>query len=67
MSGKQLSEDQRNRINAIVDEWEKEMEKMEKEVAPPDGKHFDGPRTRAMIELEKKYMPMIQKIKDEQK
>lgn len=65
MSGNQLSAEKNERIKKIIDQWEKEIEKIEADLPPSDGSHFDGPRTWARVELEKKYMPMIQAIKDE--
>lgn len=65
MNGNQLSAEKNERIKKIIDQWEKEIEKMEAELPLPDGSHLDGPRTWARVELEKKYMPMIQAIKEE--
>ena len=65
MSEKKLTQDQKDRLNAIKKEWEIEIEKMEKEIPPPDGRHLDGPRTTAHMRLASKYMPMIQAIMEE--
>ncbi|MBD5515368.1 MAG: hypothetical protein HDR06_12215 [Lachnospiraceae bacterium] len=42
--------------------WKKEIEEIEKNLPPADGKHFDGPQTWAMAALDKKYTPMIQSV-----
>ena len=65
MSEKKLTQDQKDRLNAIKKEWEIEIEKMEKEIPSPDGRHLDGPRTTAHTRLASKYMPMIQAIMEE--
>ncbi len=66
MREKKLTQDQKDRIKVITDEWEAEINKMEEEIPPPDGKHLDGPSTTAHTILAKKYMPRIQAIMDEQ-
>ena len=66
MSERILTQDQKDRIKAITDEWESEMKKMEQETPAPDGRHLDGPRTTANTILANKYMPRIQAIMEEQ-
>ncbi len=66
MSERILTQDQKDRIKEITDEWESEMKKMERETPAPDGKHLDGPRTTAHTILANKYMPRIQAIMEEQ-
>lgn len=61
-----LTQEQKNRIKIIVDEWENEIAKMEKEIPYSDERHLDGPRTTAHIKLANKYMPRIQAIMEEQ-
>lgn len=65
MGENQLSEEKSRKIQEIMEQWEKEIKQMEEDIPPPDGKHFDGPRTWARVKLEKKYMPMIQEILNE--
>ena len=65
MSEKKLTQDQKDRIKAITDEWEREIAKMEKEIPVPDGKHLDGQRTIAHTRLANKYMPRIKEITDD--
>lgn len=65
MDGRKLTQDQKDRIDAIKEDWENEIKKMEKEIPPPDGKHLDGARTTAHTKLSNKYMPLIQKILEE--
>lgn len=60
MREKVLTQDQKDRIKVITDEWEDEITKMEKEIPTPDGKHLDGKRTIAHTRLANKYMPRIQ-------
>ena len=62
MDGRQLTEEQNKRINEIIDMWKKEIEEIEKNLPPTDGKYFDGPQTWAMAALDKKYTPMIQSV-----
>lgn len=52
-----MTQDQKDRIKAITDEWESEMKKMEQETPAPDGRHLDGQRTTANTVLANKYMP----------
>ena len=65
MSERELTQNQKDRIKVITDEWKSEIEKMEKETAPPDGKHLDGLRTKTHTKLANKYMPLIQAIMEE--
>lgn len=62
MSERILTQDQKDRIKAITDEWESEMKKMERETPAPAGRHLDVPRTTANTILANKYMPQIQAI-----
>lgn len=57
-----MTQEQKDRIRAITDEWESEMKKMEQETPASDGRHLDGPRTTAHTILANKYMPRIQEI-----
>lgn len=66
MSEKILTQDQKDRIKAITDEWESEIKKMEMEIPAPDGIHLDGQRTAAHTILANKYMPRIQAIMEEE-
>ena len=65
MSERILLQDQKDRIKAITDEWESEMEKMVQETPAPDGRHLDGSRTTAHTMIANKYMPHIQAIMEE--
>lgn len=64
MDERKHTKETNKQINEIVEMWKKEIEEMEKRIPPPDGRHFDGPRTRARIALEKKYMSMIYAVKE---
>lgn len=66
MSEKKLTEDQKNRIDKIIKQWEKDIEEQVESLPPSDGRTLDGPRTWTMVKLERKYKPMIQAIKNEQ-
>lgn len=65
MSKKQLTENQKARINSIIDEWEKEREEAQKNILDSKVRTLDGERTRINIQLEKKYIPMINAIMEE--
>lgn len=65
MSERKLSGDQKARIDAIVDKWEKEREQEQKNIPVSKIRTLDGERTRINLRLEKKYMPMIQAIMEE--
>lgn len=65
MGENQLPEEKNRKIQEIMEQWEKEIKQMEEDIPPPDGMHFDGPRTWARVKLEKKYMPMIREILNE--
>lgn len=65
MSERKLSDDQKARIDAIVDKWEKEREQEQKNIPVSKIRTLDGERTRINLRLEKKYMPMIQAIMEE--
>lgn len=65
MSKKQLTENQKNRIDSIINEWERAREEAQKGISDSNVRTLDGERTRINIRLEKKYMPMIQAIMEE--
>ena len=65
MSEKELAKNKKDRIERIVKQWKKDLEEKVESLPPSDGKTLDGPRTSAMVKLEKKYMPMIRAIKNE--
>lgn len=65
MSKKQLTKNQKARINSIIDEWEKEREEAQKNILDSKVRTLDGERTRINIQLEKKYIPMINAIMEE--
>lgn len=66
MSEKKLTQNQKDRIDKIIKQWEKDIEEQVESLPPSDGRTFDGPRTWARVKLERKYRPMIQAIKEEQ-
>lgn len=65
MSERKLNKNQKDRINKIIKQWEKDVEEQLEPLPPSDGRTLDGSRTRVRTELEKKYIPMIQAIKEE--
>ena len=65
MSEDQLTKSQKDRIDKIIVQWEKDIEEQVETLPPSDGKTLDGPRTRKRVELERKYKTMIQAIMDE--
>lgn len=65
MRKKQLTENQKARINSIIDEWEKERERAQSNMPDSKVRTLDGERTRINIQLEKKYIPMINAIMEE--
>lgn len=65
MSEKQLTKSQKDRIDKIIEQWEKDVKEQVETLPPSDGKTLDGPRTWARVELERKYKPMIQAIMEE--
>lgn len=65
MSKKQLTENQKARIDKIIEQWEKDIKEQVETLPPSDGKTLDGPRTWKRVELEKKYIPMINAIMEE--
>lgn len=65
MSETKLTEEQRNKIGAITDEWEKEIIEMEQRIPPPDVPQFDGPRTWEFAKLARKYQSRIRKVYEE--
>lgn len=65
MPKKELTKDQKDRIEIIVKQWKRDLEEKVESLPPSDGKTLDGPRTSAMVKLERKYMPMIRAIRNE--
>ena len=53
MSERKLSDDQKARIDAIVDKWEKEREQEQKNIPVSKIRTLDGERTRINLRLEK--------------
>ncbi len=64
MSEKELTKDQRDRINQLLDQWEKDVAEQVDTIQQPEG-ILDGPRSRKMAELGKGYANRIQAIKNE--
>lgn len=60
-----LSTDKKERIDKIIEQWEKEIEEQMDKLPESDGKTLDGPKTSKYVELERKYKAMIQAIIDE--
>ena len=60
-----LTADKKERIDKIIEQWEKDIEEQMDKLPESDGKTLDGPRTRKYVELEHKYKAMIQAIIDE--
>ena len=65
MKERKLSEEQKARIDVIVDRWEREREEAQKNISISKVRTLDGERTKINLRLEKKYMPMIQAIMEE--
>ncbi|MDY6103709.1 MAG: hypothetical protein SPI28_04190 [Acetatifactor sp.] len=61
----QITKNQKDRIDKIMEQWEKDIEEQVETLPPSDGKTLDGPRTWKRVELERKYKSMIQAIMDE--
>ena len=59
MSKRELTQNQRNRMNDIFEKWAKEKEERAKSIVDDGVKKFDGPLTSLNRELELKYMPDI--------
>ena len=62
MSKRELTQNQRNRMNDIFEKWAKEKEERANSIVDDGVKKFDGPLTSLNRELELKYMPEIRKI-----
>lgn len=65
MSERQLTKSQKDRVDEIIRQWEKDIAEQVESLPESDGKTLDGPRTRKRLELERKYRPMIQAILEE--
>lgn len=65
MSKRELTQNQRNRMNDIFEKWAKEKEERANSIVDDGVKKFDGPLTSLSRELELKYMPEIRKILSE--
>ena len=65
MSKRELTQNQRNRMNDIFEKWAKEKEERSNSIVDDGVKKFDGPLTSLNRELELKYMPEIRKILSE--
>lgn len=64
MSEKELTKDQQDRINQLLDQWEKDVSEQVDTIQQPDG-ILDGPRSRKMAEMGRKYADLIWTIKNE--
>lgn len=64
MSEKELTKDQQDRINQLLDQWEKDVAEQVDTIQQPDG-ILDGPRSRKMAEMGRKYADLIWTIKNE--
>lgn len=66
MPEKQLSDRQRERIEKIKAQWKKDVIEQVETIPETDDRILDGPKTRKLVELERKYRPMIQAIMQEE-
>lgn len=64
MPEKKLTKDQQDRINELLDQWEKDVAEQVDTIQQSE-KILDGPRSRKMAELGKEYGDMIRAIKSE--
>ena len=64
MSEKELTKDQQDRINQLLDQWEKDVAEQVDTIQQPD-RILDGPRSRKMAEVGRKYADLILAIKNE--
>ena len=64
MPEKKLTKDQQDRINKLLDQWEKDVAEQVDTIQQPEG-ILDGPRSRKMAELGNRYADRIRAIKNE--
>ncbi len=69
MSEQKLTNDQRRRINAIMNAWHEDIDRISetprKRIGTTFSCHDDALSQKPYEKLRDKYMPMIQKIKEE--
>ena len=64
MSGQQLTEEQKNKIDELKKAWMDEFDELDKTLPMPEERTLDGPRTWEFVKLNEKYQKLISAVYD---
>ena len=64
MSGQQLTEEQKNKIDELKKAWMDEFDELDKTLSMPEERTLDGPRTWEFVKLNEKYQKLISAVYD---